>query len=224
MSPAQLLFGRALADFLPVNPKAYQLHPHWRRQTEQSQRTRHDQLMRSASRYNFGTTKLRPLRPGQTVAVQNPVTRRWDRFGTILRALPHRKYQLRLRDSGNLTLRNRRLLKPKNTSRVPSMPCPGPLVRTARTSATQVALPQGMSSGEDTPQQERQMEPAQEDINIQSSTTSASHDLSLRPEDIPAENSDLPLTSLPPPATANARKEKLALRRLQPFNQPGLKE
>ena len=41
MSPAQLLFGRALADFLPVNPDAYQLHPYWceninKRQIQQS--------------------------------------------------------------------------------------------------------------------------------------------------------------------------------------------
>ena len=40
MSPAQLLFGRALADFLPVNPQEYQLHPYWQAQVDLCQQRR----------------------------------------------------------------------------------------------------------------------------------------------------------------------------------------
>ena len=113
MSPAELLFGRELADFLPVNPKSYQLHPYWERQIQRNNKQRTMRHKRLIDRYNVGTRELKPLSIGQLVIIQNPITKRWDRFGTVLKAMPHRKYQLKLHDTGNVTYRNRRFLKPK---------------------------------------------------------------------------------------------------------------
>ena len=113
MSPSQLLFGRNLPDFLPVNPKLYKLHPYWAEKTHQAQAARSSRLKETVSRYNFGTRKLPPLRVGVTVVVQNHATKRWDRYGKIIQVLPHRKYQLRMEDTGNIMVRNRRFLKPK---------------------------------------------------------------------------------------------------------------
>ena len=79
MSPAQLLFGRALADFLPVNPKAYQLHPHWATQVQKSLTSRTLYHSKLAKRYNIGTRNLKPLAKGQTVRIQNCTAKQWDR-------------------------------------------------------------------------------------------------------------------------------------------------
>ena len=116
MSPAQLLFGRALADFLPVNPREYQLHPYWQAQVDLSQQRRQLQHQSVAKRYNVGTRELRPLAPGGTVYVQNPATKRWDQSATVIEVLPYRKYKLRLNSTGNITFRNRRFLKPTQST------------------------------------------------------------------------------------------------------------
>lgn len=118
MSPAQLLFGRALADFLPVNPKAYELHPYWIEEVEKKQLNRAAHHRNLAKRYNFGTRPLKPLQVGQTVAVQDlshPSRRRWNRFGKVVKCLPFRKYEVKLHDTGNVTTRNRRFLKVTNS-------------------------------------------------------------------------------------------------------------
>ena len=114
MSPAQLLFGRALSDFLPVNPKAYQLHPHWTEQVTAANQSRELHHRKLASRYNFGTRQLRPLSINQKVLIQDQLhaKKRWNRTGVVIQCLPHRQYKLRLCDTGNITVRNRRFLKP----------------------------------------------------------------------------------------------------------------
>ncbi|MEL6805024.1 MAG: transposase family protein, partial [Bacteroidota bacterium] len=116
MSPAQLLFGRPLADFLPVNPNAYCLHPHWRQQTMRAQQQRSSHHNNIKQHYNRGTRHLSPLVTGQQVVIQNPFTKRWDQTGTIIGVLPHRKYRITLKSTANTTYRNRRFLKPIATA------------------------------------------------------------------------------------------------------------
>ena len=215
MSPAQLLFGRALADFLPVNPEMYRLHPYWSEQTQQSQSSRSLHLQKSATHYNFGTRELRPLETGQSVVIQNPVTKRWDRYGTITQALPHRKYQLRLRDTGNITSRNRRFLKPTKLQNAETTlrPSSGPSLPdqqvTRRLCKTPIIVDE--DSDEQTTGLMHQQAPppatpgvAEEDSDEQTATP-------IEPMHQQA----------PPPA---APREKLALRRLRPHNSLGLKE
>ena len=112
MSPAQLLFGRVLADFLPVNPNAYQLHPHWTKEVNKQQTQRAALHKRAAKRYNFGTRLLKPLTVGQHVLVQHHATKRWNRPAVVMEALPHRKFRIQMSDTGNMSYRNRRHLKP----------------------------------------------------------------------------------------------------------------
>ena len=96
MSPAQLIFGRPLADFLPSHPAAYTLHPHWSDQIDRRQRCLQDQQDNQTQRYNFGTRPLPLLDVGQHVVIQNKTKRhynRWDRYGTILETLlSYRQY------------------------------------------------------------------------------------------------------------------------------------
>ena len=74
MSPSQLLFGRALADFLPVNPQAYQLHPYWKTEVEKSQKRRLHLHQSIAKRYNVGTRQLHPLAAGQKFMCRTTLT------------------------------------------------------------------------------------------------------------------------------------------------------
>ena len=64
---------------------------------------------------NRPTKTLPQLAPGQTVLVQNqtgPKPNRWERTGTVIEALPHRQYTVKMDGSGRLSLRNRKFLKP----------------------------------------------------------------------------------------------------------------
>ena len=203
MSPAQLLFGRALADFLPVNPKAYNLHPYWSKEVKAAQKRRKSHSNKLARRYNFGTRRLQPLVVSQSVLVQDQVhgTKRWNRSGVVVKCLPHRQYKVRLYDTGNTTVRNRRFLKPANTipqhTRPYSRPVPGPNLPT-----------NDISNHEDPPAA------AVDEWNVQQP-----HQVLTRPT----------TTTTPPPMQTSSTphaigKEQMMLRRLRPFNRPGLKE
>ena len=169
MSPAQLLFGRALADLLPVNAKAYHLHPHWARQIKSSQCNRRSRLEKTRLHYNFGTATLKPLVVGQTVAVQNQVTKRWDRSGVVTKVLPHRRYLLRLTDTGNVTSRNRRFLKMKSRNAVSA----------ETSSGSRISMPVGASPGRASSGQLNQ-HPLPDGESQQSSTFTARDKLMLR--------------------------------------------
>ena len=54
---------------------------------------------------------LPPLEVGKRVHIQNHATNKWDRSGTIMEALDHRKYTVKMDGSGRLSKRNRRHLK-----------------------------------------------------------------------------------------------------------------
>ena len=210
MSPAQLLFGRALSDFLPVNPKMYRLHPYWTQQIQTNRRNRCHRLKKTASRYNFGTTKLKPLQVGQAIVVQNMVSKRWDRYGTILKVLPHRKYLLRLRDTGNTTSRNRRFLKPAHPMGRVMYPLSGPSVSTKRATNPEHSVPPVLVDNGNT---ELRSSPIQSSATqLPTTQSSATTDPSVEPLSQPSE-------------TVPAQpKLPLALRRLLPHNATGLKE
>ena len=202
MSPAQLLFGRALADFLPVNPQAYKLHPYWAKQVERSQQSRSLRHQSLARRYNIGTRKLRPLRAGQTVQVQNHTSKRWDRSAVILQVLPHRRYKLRLLDTGNVTSRNRRFLRPrKSTHRYARFSGPSPVPASQH-------YPVGVQ-GSNAPSEDR----GDDDLVTEDR---------VRDEDL----IDVSESIRDPPTTLEIHhtREPLALRRLRPHNKTGLRE
>ena len=191
MSPAQLLFGRALADFLPVNPKAYQLHPYWKRGIRKQVEKRKHHHAKLATRYNLHTRILPPLKSGQNVAIQSAATKKWDRSGHIVSVLPHRRYKIKLHDNGNITIRNRRFLKVKamnQTARF-SGPPSGPIVSTSHQTET------------------REQENEAGNATHPTVVVDASHNNAA---DTRHNN--------------GVSREPLALRRLRPHNQLGLKE
>ena len=201
MSPAQLLFGRPLCDFLPMNPKAYCLHPYWADQVRKSQAARqlhHEKLTR---RYNFGTRTLKPLEIAQEVVIQDQVrgSKRWNRTGIIIECLPNRQYKIRLHDTGNTTIRNRRFLKPSHTGLQRVGPYAGPL---SGPNVTQV----------------------NNDASQETPVEGEERDSAVSPQPTPIRQMSPTPSNSPVSPRPRQRREPLALRKLRPFNNPGLKE
>ena len=120
MSPAELLLGRQLRDFLPGTALAPPLRTFsdLRRTWQDVAKWRENALCRRATadheRLQAHTSELPPLRAGQTVLVQNQTgnrPRQWDRRGVIVEVMPFRQYKVMLDGSRQLTLRNRKFLR-----------------------------------------------------------------------------------------------------------------
>ena len=115
LSPAQVLFGRRLRDFLPITPGQLQLHPQWLltlKQREEALAKRHS---RRAEELTEHTRELSKLRLGDTVCVQDQSgnhPKRWNRTGVIVEVQDHNKYVVKIHGSGRATTRNRKYLKP----------------------------------------------------------------------------------------------------------------
>ena len=204
MSPAQLLFGRPLADFLPMNPKAYSLHPHWVEQLKLREKAVAASQERTKQQYNRTAHPLKPLKVGQRVVIQNKTKRhynKWNRTGTIVAALPFRQYQVKLDETGHITLRNRKFIKP-----------------TALKSSPRDSPFSGPRSGPDY-RYPNMTGPVNPTTNAQYPT------LELNPTPTNAGHANSHVHQGPDthnePSTS---REPLILRRLRPFNAPGRNE
>ena len=221
MSPAQLIFGRALSDFLPNNPKAYQLHPYWADQVKRAQEARESHHKRLEKRYNFGTRNLKPLNVGQNVVIQDQVgsSRRWNRFGVIIESLPNRRYKIRLHDTGNTTFRNRRFIKPARMTIQQRGPYSGPI--------TGPSVP---------PTSNYSINSRPPPVDVRATYQSSAPARSQLPQQHHAQSATRERTNHQSPNCTNAsppqhyhhdqaaEKIPLMLRRLKPFNRPGLQE
>ena len=128
LSPAQLLLHRQLRDCVPAHPSLYKPHKEWvtaayRREDLLSKRN--EKLTLS---YNKGTRPLTPLHAKERVALQNHVTKRWTRTGSIVEVLPDRQYRVRMDGSGRVTLRNRRFLKKVDKPAPENLIIPSPAI------------------------------------------------------------------------------------------------
>jgi len=108
VSPAELLFGRNIADHLP--------HPiHTKRMVRARRCTRKDTHARRFNNYASKERRnnLPALQVGDSVAVQNQTGNhsRWDKTGLVVEALPHRQYRILINGSRRLTLRNSRFIR-----------------------------------------------------------------------------------------------------------------
>ena len=62
-------------------------------------------------RYNRTTRTLLPLSVGTTVLVQDSISKRWNKLGSIV-DFEGRKYMIRMDGSGRVVSRNRKFIKP----------------------------------------------------------------------------------------------------------------
>jgi hypothetical protein len=114
LSPAQVIFGRQIRDFLPVRKELYKPRQEWvldqdRRELALAKRhvLKREDLMQK-------TKELLPLAIGQDVSVQNQTglsKLKWDKSGVVVAALPHHKYKVKMDGTGRVSLRNRVFLR-----------------------------------------------------------------------------------------------------------------
>ena len=113
-SPAQVIFGRQLRDFLPAPLSRYKPHPGWLLMQEDREKALRKRALRNTENLKHGTQELSKLSVHDTVQVQNQVGNkpsRWDITGTVVEVRSHDQYVVRVHDSGTLTLSNRKFLK-----------------------------------------------------------------------------------------------------------------
>ena len=114
LSPAQMIFGRPIKDFIPILPGSYRPHNTWietSRAREEAMRARN---VRNAERLTEHTVRLQPLKVGDRVFIQNQTGNhplRWDRTGLVIEMKQFDQYAVKVDGSGRVTLRNRNFLR-----------------------------------------------------------------------------------------------------------------
>ena len=114
LSPAQIIFGRSLRDFLPSPQSRYKVHRQWVLQREDRERALAKRAVQNMERLAIGTKNLPPLEIGDNVLVQNQVGNhpsRWDITGIVVEKKSFDQYIIKIDGSGRMTLRNRKFLR-----------------------------------------------------------------------------------------------------------------
>ena len=129
LSPAQILFGRPMRDFLPVKPSMYSPADVWVDNAEKRELALKKRLYRGLERWSEHTKSQGILQPGQNVYIQNQrgvgkASKRWDRSGVVLENKGFDKYSVRVDGSGRVTDRNRRFLRAFKPAEAPRIPAP----------------------------------------------------------------------------------------------------
>ena len=109
-SPAEILFGHPVQDKLPAHRRAFAHR--WQSLAEHADAaSKHaDHQVQAEARYNASAATLPDLRVGTQVAIQNPSTKLWDRYGVIIQLGSYRRYFVRL-PSGRILTRNCRFIR-----------------------------------------------------------------------------------------------------------------
>ena len=113
LSPAMIVFGRPIRDFIPILPGRYQPHTTWEETLtahEEALRNRH---MHAHEQWSEHTKRLPPLQVGDHVRIQNQTgnfPKRWDKTGTVIEVHQFDQYVIKVDGSGWLTLQNCKFL------------------------------------------------------------------------------------------------------------------
>ena len=209
LSPAQLLFHRELRDFLPRPISAYQLHESWVQQAKQREALFAKRNEKIAERYNKTAHDLQPLPVGSKVLVQNRGSYRkgkWDRSGKIMEVLPNRQYHVKLDGSGRVTLQNRRFIREVS---IPPLSTTNDF-RFSSISATVPTTTVQVHDGDST-----------RSANVEVQDEGPSHS-PVNPEPLP--NQPISTVNSNPLMNTVRQATPLALRRLNSYNSPGLRE
>ena len=114
LSPAQVIFGRNLRDFLPSPQARYKPQPEWIMLREDREKALAKRAISNMEKLDRNCRVLPKLAVGDSVLVQNQVGNhpsKWDITGVVVEAGEHDQYIIRVDGSGRMTLRNRRFLR-----------------------------------------------------------------------------------------------------------------
>ena len=114
LSPAQIVFGRVLRDFLPLQPGKFQPRQEWRQAADARATAYAKRHFLKAEQLTRGSKNLPPLKPGDQVAIQaqhgnNP--KQWPHTGVVVEVGPHHSYFVSIDGSRTITKRNRQFLR-----------------------------------------------------------------------------------------------------------------
>ena len=113
-SPAQVIFGRNLRDFLPSPQTRYKPQPEWIMLREDREKALAKRAVSNMEKLNRNCRVLPKLAVGDSVLVQNQVGNhpsKWDITGVVVEVKEHDQYVVKVDGSGRMTLRNRKFLK-----------------------------------------------------------------------------------------------------------------
>ena len=121
LSPAQIVFGRVLKDFLPLQPGKFIPRQEWRQAADDRAASYAKRIMSIAAYLSHGSRFSKSLKLGQRVLIQDqnkttPKFKQWTRTGIIINIGLHNDYHVSLDGSRLITKRNRQLLRPIQTS------------------------------------------------------------------------------------------------------------
>ena len=116
VSPAHILFGRPIKDFMPIKPYNFMPQKGWRLAQEDREEALRVRYCRGKERLSEHIKKLPKLSVGVRVLIQNQcgtpkVAKRWDRSGVVLEVMRYDKYKVKVDGSGRITMGNRQLLR-----------------------------------------------------------------------------------------------------------------
>ena len=113
-SPAQMIFGRPIKDFIPILPGSYRPHNTWIETSRAREEAVPARNVRNAERLTEHALRLQPLKVGDRVFIQNQTGNhplRWDRTGLVIEVKQFDQYAVKVDGSGRVTLRNRKVLR-----------------------------------------------------------------------------------------------------------------
>ena len=114
MSPAQVIFGRQLRDFLPAPHTRYKPDPGWVRMKNEREKLMAKRALANMERRAVGCKTLPKLAVGKHVMMQNQDgnnPRRWDHTGRVVEVRNNDQYVIKTDGSNRLSLRKRKFLR-----------------------------------------------------------------------------------------------------------------
>ena len=215
LSPAQILLHRNLRDSMPAHPDHYHLNKNWvisAKDREEAFAKRNEILIR---KYDAHVRELPPLAIGTDVVVQSKMKgKRWDRRGKIVETLPHRQYRIRMCPSGRITLQNRRFIREFTAIKPPTAQIlPSGLLTTSQSAHQHEVQAPPPPTRIPSPPQGINVDAHRDDNlviqnNVEQEDAVIIDECEIEPEAPPMLPGRLPR----------------ALRNIQDFNEPGLKE
>ena len=117
-SPAQKLYGHPTQDTLPAHRRSFSQE--WQQKMEEVERQTNATQESITTYYNTHAYPLTEIEIGSNVAIQNPHTKLWDIYGTIIDVTPNRRYYIKT-SSGRVLVRNRRFLRRRVPLSIPPL-------------------------------------------------------------------------------------------------------
>ena len=114
LSPAQVIYGRQIRDFIPSLPGNYRPRKEWLLAAHDREMALAKRHAREMERLHEHVKKLPPLKVGDHVLIQNQTGSRplrWDRTGLIVEVRNFDQYMIKIDGSGRCSLRNRKFIR-----------------------------------------------------------------------------------------------------------------